>query len=471
MRPDRHTRSGVERFALAAVEMIAAVAAATGLVAALDVIAPITSLGVIYLLAVLFVAVRRGEAAAIAAAVVGVTTMNVLFIEPRYRLTIADDANVVALAVFLIAGLLVARLAATARQRAAEAESRARLAAAREREASMLAGAASAVLAGERLDAQLASLRESVDSSSASAVRVGLSSAPAAAAGEIAVALPTETRPGWLYGDPDAGWDRDGLERAARPLAGLIDVAVERERFAARSAEAEASRRADVAKTALLHAISHDLRSPLTAIATAASGLRSSSLADDDRDALLSTIDDEAGRLARLVDDLLDLSRIEAGAVKPQPDWCDLGDVLAGALASARARQDERPIELDVAAGLPLVQADPAQLERVFSNLIDNALKFSPDGAPVRVSATRTGGRVAVRVTDSGRGIAPSRRASVFEPFGRGEEGGKGSGLGLAICRGFVEANGGEIRLQSDTGRGTTFTVSFPAAEQPAVIP
>jgi two-component system sensor histidine kinase KdpD len=463
--------SGVWGIALAAVEVIAAVAAATGLVAILDPIAPIAGLSVIYLLAVVLIAVRRGQAAALAAAALGVTTMNFVFIEPRYQLAIADRGNVVALAVFLVAGLVVGRLAATARDRAAEAERRARQAAAREREAGMLAGAASAVLATERLDAQLASLAASVESSSGSAVRVGLSSAPAAVAGEIAVPLPTDTRPGWVYGDPDASLDRESLERIARPLAGLIDIAVERERFGTRTAEAEAARRADVAKTALLHAISHDLRSPLTAIATAAAGLRPRDLPEDDRAALLATIDTEAGRLAGLVDDLLDLSRIEAGAVNPRTDWCDVGDVVAGALASVRRRYEERPIELDLGGPLPLVEADAAQLERVFSNLIDNALKFSPSDAPVRVSATAAGDRVVVRVTDRGRGIAPSRRASVFEPFGRGDESGKGSGLGLAICRGFVEANGGEIQLQSNSGRGSTFAVSFPAAAQPSPVP
>ena len=234
--------------------------------------------------------------------------------------------------------------------------------------------------------------------------------------------------------------------------------------MAAQSAEAEATRRADVAKTALLHAISHDLRSPLTAITTAASALAARPRPTrEDRQALIEAIEAESARLARLVDDLLDLSRIEAGAVNPRTDWCDLGDVAGAAPRRRRRRAGEHPIELDLPADLPLVRADAAQLERVFSNLLENAIKFSPDGAPVRVSGGPGGGRVTVRVTDRGRGVPRAKRAEIFEPFVRGRDDGQGSGLGLAICRGFVEANGGEIRLQSATGQGTTFAVSFPA--------
>jgi two-component system sensor histidine kinase KdpD len=118
-----------------------------------------------------------------------------------------------------------------------------------------------------------------------------------------------------------------------------------------------------------------------------------------------------------------------------------------------------------------MVQADPAQLERVFSNLIENAIKFSPDGTPVRISGGVGSGLVTVRVIDRGRGIAPSQRAQVFEPFFRGRDSKQGSGLGLAICRGFVEANGGRIQMQTGTGEGTSFAVSFPAVPQPAPTP
>jgi two-component system sensor histidine kinase KdpD len=252
----------------------------------------------------------------------------------------------------------------------------------------------------------------------------------------------------------------------ADALARLIDVAVERERLAVQSAEAEAARRADVAKTAVLHAVSHDFRSPLTAITTAASGLREGGLSARDREDLVEVVESESQRLARMVTDLLDLSKIQAGAVDPRADWVDLRDVVAGAAAQVRSTDGDHPVSIELPDDLPLVQADASQLERVFSNLIENAVRFSPPGVPVRISGGSGGGRVTVRVTDRGRGIPATQRAQVFEPFFRGRDSRGGSGLGLAICRGFVEANHGRIQLS--TSDGTSFAVSFPVARQPA---
>ncbi len=458
-------------FASASLEVLAAVAAATGMVALLDGVAPVTGLGVLYLLAVLFIAIRRGLIAALGTAVLSVLALNFFFIEPRYRLTIDQEEDWVALGVFLIAALVVGRLAATARREAAEAGTRATLASAREREATILAEAASALLADHDLEAELAEIGASLGASTDGAVRLELRAAPAKREGEVAVQLPAGGGPGWLYGDPNAGWDRTSLERLGEALASLIDLARERRRVASRAAEAEAARRADVAKTSLLHAVSHDLRSPLTAITTAASALRTAGLGSEDREALLAAIEGESQRLARLVDDLLDLSRIQAGALNPRPDWCDLHDAIGRAVAQVTARHGERAIEIDLPPDLPLVRADAAQLERVFSNLIENAVKFSPRETPVRISGGAGAGKVAVRVTDRGVGIPSAQRARIFEPFVRGEDAGQGSGLGLAICRGLVEANGGELGLQPDIGQGTTFVVSFPLIAQPSAVP
>ncbi len=442
-------------------------ALATGCVAVLEAVAPITGLGVLYMLAVLFVAIRRGELAALLTALASVLVLNYFFIEPRHQLTIASSQNVVALVVFLIAAVVVGRLAAASRQRAAEAEERARQAAARQREAGMLAGAASAVLEGEDLDAQLAAVGESLAAATgAAAARLELAAAPTSAEDEVAIRLPTATRPGWLYAIPAEAWEREDLERLAKPLARLVDVAVARMRALDRIADGEAARRADVAKTAVLHAISHDLRSPLTAITTAAGGLAASELSARDRADLVSVLQGESARLARLVEDLLDLSRIQAGAANPQRDWCDLHDAIASAAAQVRTQHGEHPMDFALPAGLPLVQADSAQLERVFANLLENAVHFSPPEAPVRISGRVVGDHVTVRVIDRGRGVAPAHRTHVFEPFFRGS-GSRGSGLGLAICRGFVEANGGRILLQAGATDGTSFTVSFPLLAQP----
>jgi two-component system sensor histidine kinase KdpD len=442
---------------------------ATAFVAALQSAAPPAGLGAIYLLAVLEVAIRRGELAALASAVLSVLVLNYFFIPPRHRFAIAHSQDLIELVVFLIVAVVVGRLAVLGRERAAEADRRARDAAAREREATLLAQAASGILAGRSLRAQLESIGARVaEAMGAGSARVVVEPVPSPRDGEIAVRLTASVQV-WLYVSEDAAWERAEIDRIAEPLGRLIDVAVERERMAERAAETEAASRAEAARTAILHAISHDLRSPLTAITTAASALRSAAVSESERRELIDVIDVEGMRLAKLVDDLLDLSKIQAGAVLPQPDWCDLHDIVASAAAHLPG---SHPIEFTLAPDLPLVRADAAQLERVFSNLLENAVKFSPAGSPVRITGGTAAGRVTVRITDLGRGIPSQHRARVFEPFFRGRGlAGSGSGLGLAICRGFVEANGGRILLQTGTERGTSFAVSFPIDRQPAPAP
>jgi two-component system sensor histidine kinase KdpD len=456
--------------AIGALEVVVAVLAATLVIAALQGLTSASDLGSVYLLAVLAVAIAWGEWPALATAVLGVLTFNFFYITPRHQLAISHSQDVVQLVVLLIAAVVVGRLAALARQRAAEADNRARTAVAREREAKLLAEVASAILAGRSVETQLHNIGARVAvATGASHARLTLEPVPSPADGEISVALNARMRRAWLYVAADSAWSTGELERLAEPLGKLIDVAVERELVGHRAAEADATQRADVARTAILHAISHDLRSPLTAITTAGSALRGAGITDAERDELIDVIEIEGVRLARLVDDLLDLSRIEAGAAAPQRDWTDLHDVAASAAVQLGT---DHPIEFALPNDLPLIRADAAQLERVFSNLIENAVKFSPPGSPVKITGSANQALVTVRVTDQGRGIGKQERTRVFEPFFRGRGAlGAGSGLGLAISRGFVEANGGRIVLQTGTGRGTSFAVSFPVGRQPASEP
>ncbi len=470
-RPDRfRVRPRTAReLGTASGEIVLATAAVTACIAVLQDTAPAVGLGVLYLLAVLVVAIRRGQLEALVTAVLSMLTLNYLFIDPRHQLTIAHSQDVVELGVLLIVAVVVGRLAALGRERAAEAERRAVTGARREREAALLANAASAILAGTSVADQLETLGTRLArATAASRARVALEAVPTPGPEEIATPLRASSRAAWLYVSRDTGWEQEDLARIAEPLGRLIDVAVERERLAERAAETEAARRADVARTAILHAISHDLRTPLTAITTAASGLRTGGLSQADSDELIDVIETEGARLAKLVEDLLDLSKIEANAVAPREDWCDLHDVVASVAGHLHS---DHAIEFRLTADLPLVRADAAQLERVFSNLIENAVKFSPPGAPVQITAGVGSGRVTVRVIDQGRGIPSQLRARVFEPFFRGRSGsGAGSGLGLAICRGFVEANGGQIVLQSGAEQGTAFAVSFPLVPQPETV-
>jgi two-component system sensor histidine kinase KdpD len=459
----------VRRAGLVAAEIVLTVGVASGLVALLEGVASATSLTVIYLLAVLFVAIRHGEVPGLATALFSVLATNFLFIEPRYQLSVDHSENVVALVVFLIAAVVVGRLAASARQRAAESEERAAIADAREREAQVLADAASMMLVSGGLEGELGTIARSLGPVVGGRVRLELAGSPRPADGERPLRLPMRTQPAWLYSTREA--DREVIDRISDPLARLLDVGFERQRLTEQTAEAEAVRRAEVAKTAVLHAVSHDLRSPLTAIVTAGSALQTDNLSDDDRRELLSVIDSESDRLSRLVDDLLDLSRIEAGAVAPRPDWCDLKEVATRAADQVAAAHGDHPIEIRLPDELPLVRADTVQVERVFSNLIDNAIKFSPPGVPVTVSGGSSPAGVTIRISDRGPGIPSSARRDVFEPFFRGRGAQSGSGLGLAISRGFVEANGGRITLQSRKGEGTAFAVTFPRAEVASPAP
>jgi two-component system sensor histidine kinase KdpD len=450
--------------AVTCAEIVVAVGAATGVIAALQSTAQAAGLGIIYLLAVLTLAIRRGQLAALVASVLSALTLNYLFIPPRHTLTIAHSQDVVELVVLLITAVVVGRLAAVARQRAADAEERARVATAHEREAELLAETASAILTGESLSAQLESVGSRLAKASGAASAHVVLEPPVTDAGEHAVPLPSRSRSAWLRLSSERPYDEAFVERVAAPVAALIDVAVERDEALRRTAETEAARRTEVVKTAILHAISHDLRSPITAIATAGSALRTPTITARERSELIAAIEAESARLAKLVDDLLDMSRIEAGALEPQADWCDLHDV---AVSAARRFHGQHAIEFSLPTDLPLVRADATQLERVFSNLIENAIKFSPPDAPVEVRGGAGPALVTVRFIDHGRGIPLEHRAHIFEPFFRGRGTPGGSGLGLAICRGFVEANGGQITVQSALGQGTSFAVSFPVVPQP----
>ncbi len=245
---------------------------------------------------------------------------------------------------------------------------------------------------------------------------------------------------------------------ADRLLDELREAEAERDRMQAEAIEAAALRRSDELKTALLRAISHDLRTPLTAIIASGSALGSSSLTEGERAELSEAIVTGGNRLARLVENLLDMSRLEAGEAEPRREAVDLGEVIAAAGEGLGGT-----IRLAIDPELPLVDADAGQLERAFANLLENAVRYG-GGRPVSVRSRLVGERVVVRVVDQGPGIPEPEQKRIFEPFRRGE-GSAGSGLGLAIARGFVEANHGEIAIESVPGQGTSMVVSFRARQ------
>jgi two-component system sensor histidine kinase KdpD len=252
------------------------------------------------------------------------------------------------------------------------------------------------------------------------------------------------------------------FERRVIPsLETLLNAARRREGLEAQVIETHALRRSNVVKTALLRSVSHDLRSPLTAITAAAGGLGSPTLDDHARKELISVIEAESDRLTRLVDNLLDLSRVQAGQLDPRADWTSAEEVIEAVVSSVPA--PEGGFELSIEPDLPLFEADSTQLERALANLAENAARYA-GSEPVTIAAQRVGSKLAIRVTDHGPGVPRSDLERIFDPFhASGDDG--GTGLGLAIARGFVEANGGKLRAQSLPGQGSTFSIQIPVGK------
>jgi two-component system sensor histidine kinase KdpD len=246
------------------------------------------------------------------------------------------------------------------------------------------------------------------------------------------------------------------------PLEALLAAGVARDTLTREVVETRALRRSDEIKTSVLRAVSHDLRSPVTAIVTSAAAMASPGLDEEERRQLAAGITAESTRLGRLIDKLLELSRLEAGAAPPHRDWCAVEELLREAITSAGVAHERVRLVLD--QDLPLIRADAAQLERAFANLIENAARYS-GGEPISVRARATGGRILVRVVDRGPGIDLADQQRIFTPFVRGPNGANGSGLGLAIVRGFIEANGGRVHVESRPGQGASFVVELPLTE------
>jgi two-component system sensor histidine kinase KdpD len=297
---------------------------------------------------------------------------------------------------------------------------------------------------------------------------------------ELGVATPEEReaavplavagrRVGTLLVGAEYALDGDAAERFLPALASLLAVELDRAALEADALEAEALRRSDTIKTALLHAVSHDLRSPLTAIVAAASGLANPEVRLDraDRDVLVATIRAEADRLNRLVGNLLDLSRLRSGFASPHPELWPVDALVAQALEQLGPAESRVVAELHEDS--PPVRVDPVQIERVLVNLLENALKFSPPDSIVRVRTERAGVELLVHVLDAGPGVDVGLREVVFEPFRRGDEAAvRGAGLGLAIARGFAEVNGARVWAEGDEAGGH-FVLALPVAERSPV--
>ncbi len=454
-------------YALAVVLMPLLTLALSGLRSSIN----LTSDALIFQAAVIAVALVGGIIPALVAAVAGSLLLNYYFIPPIHQFTIAQANNVLALIIFAAVGLAVSSIVDTAARRTKQA---ARSGA----ESELLATTAGSVLRGQHaLSAVLDRVREAFGMESVALLerRDGAWSA-AGTSGDHPVSRPDEADVEVpvsdnlvlaLRGRALPATDR----RVLGAFAAYAAAALEQGRLAAEAEAAKPIAEADRVRTALLAAVSHDLRTPLASAKAAVTSLRSHDIEWDaaDHDELLATADESLDKLARLVDNLLDMSRLQAGALAVFPRPADLSEIVARSLDDLGPAA--RAVHVNIPHDLPEVAVDPAILERVVANLTANALRYSPAGTPPALTGSALRDRVELRVIDWGPGIPEDQRNHMFVPFQRmgDTDNTTGVGLGLALSRGLTEAMGGTLEPDETPGGGLTMTLSLPAVPAPAV--
>ncbi len=447
----------------------------------------------LFLAAVVAIALLGGLWPALLAAVGGSLLLNYFFAPPIYTFTIAERENILALVVFVAVAAAVAAVVDLAARRTREA---ARASA----DASTLATVAGSVLRGDRpLTALLERLRETFGLETVTLLerRPGAGTGPdqqrdpsawkvAATVGGQPCATPGEGDvevPVAVPGDKGLGGDGLALVLRGHPLpaadrrvveafAAQAAIALRQERLAEEAAAARPVVEADRMRTALLAAVSHDLRTPLASAKAAVTSLRSQevSFSDDDREELLAAAEESLDKLGRLVANLLDMSRLQAGVLGLT--LTDIGIEEAVPRALDDLGEPAHVVRLRIPDDLPAVRADPALLERVLVNVIGNAMRFSPGDKPPMLTASDRDGQVELRVIDYGPGIPESDRDKVFMPFQRlgDRDNDTGVGLGLALSRGLAEAMGGSLTPETTPGGGLTMVLALPVAEMPVAV-
>ncbi|MGQ0744193.1 MAG: DUF4118 domain-containing protein [Acidimicrobiales bacterium] len=417
-----------------------------------------------FLALVVAAAACGGRWPAVAAAGIGFASANWYFTPPFYRWTIAEGENAVALVAFLGIGLVVGHLVDSAARRRAEAIRA-------QAEARTLASLAATMGQADPLAGLLEHLRSVFDLSSVALLRrQGPAWVTDAVVGGPAPVAPEEAEVTEelsdglvlaLSGHRLAASDRLVLKAFAAQLSAVV----ENNRLRVEAGRSRSLEEANALRSALLQAVSHDLRTPLAAIKASVSTLRQQdvSWSEDQTKSFLRTIESETDRLSALVANLLDMGRIQAGALRPQMCPVALEEVVPAAIASLGDRAPM--VRADISEALPAVVADAALLERALANVIDNATRFTPAGHQVKVEAGSFSGRIDVRVIDRGPGIPRPDRDQLFAPFQRlGDSHPGGVGLGLAVARGFLDALGATIEIDDTPGGGTTMVISLPVA-------
>ncbi|ATQ68191.1 MULTISPECIES: sensor histidine kinase [Methylosinus] len=503
--PMRRVAPPHRRFWLGVAAALLSSAVAAGVAALAERWLALPDPSLIFLASVVACALGFGVASATAASIFSFLALDFLFVEPRYDISISEPREFLSLLVFLSIAMVTGTLAGRARSRSEAMRARAEAAQSLFDLSRKLASAANlddvlwaaANHAQKALEAKSVVLLVPGDAD----LRIAAAWPPVDEldAGEAGAAR-------WARDKAEpAGWRTDTLPRVRfqfhplmttrgvvavagieprdpseplsaqteRMLTAILEqtaVAVDRSLLVGESVRAAALEENERLRTTLLSSLSHDLRTPLAAIIGAVTSLRQlgEKMTAEERADLLASIEEEAGRLSRFVVNLLDMSRIESGALAPRRELVDIGDVVRGALERARKELPRLTVTASLARDLPPIRGDAHLLGQVLFNLLDNAQKYG--GGSAAVYARREGGELALSVTDEGPGVKPQDLERIFEKFYRGGrvDGRKaGTGLGLSICRGLVEAMGGAIVAQSPAARrrGTRMLMRFPAAE------
>lgn len=466
-------------------------------------IAPFLSpvnLVIIYLLSVVVAAVYLGRGPAVMTSILDVAAFDFFFVPPRFTMAVSDTEYIITFFGLLAVGLVVSHLTALVREQAELAQSR-------ESQTAALyeLGRDLTITAG--LDAIAETVITDIGQTFGREVAIFLpeegstlkvyasSSGVDISENEMAVATWSFER-GQVAGRgtdtlPDASMRYQPLKtmrgvvgvlgvkpadasqylssdqrRTLDAFANQVAMAIERARLVEQAHQAEILEITDKLQSALLNSISHDLRTPLVSITGALSSLEDDTVRMDEatRHSLIETARGEADRLNRLVGNLLDMSRIEGGAVRIHKEECDVQDVIGSALEQLASRLENRSVKLDIPVEFPLIPMDFVLISRVLVNVIDNAIKYSPSGLPIEISAKLANGYVEIEVADSGVGIPQEDLSRVFDKFYRVQRPDNitGTGLGLSISKGIVQAHGGFIAAENRSGGGTIVTLALP---------
>ncbi len=414
----------------------------------------------VYLVAVVIITVIGGFWPAVLAAVAASLLLNWYFTQPIHTFTIQQPRELLALLLFVTVAVAVSSVVHLAARRAVQA------ARAREEAASLLELAQTVLGGADSPAAVLEHLTRTHGGQAELQERVAgrwVRAASSRVDGVLAAALRIDIRPDLTL--MVTGQDLSATPALLAGYAAQAAAALDRERLRTQAAQAEALAEGNRMRTALLAAVSHDLRTPLASIKASVSSLRQTDVewSEADEADLLATIEQNADRLDALIGNLLDMSRLHTGSLQPflRPTAIDeVAPVAVGGL------DDSLRLEMAVPDGFPLVLADPGLLERVLANLFSNALRYSPAGRPPELHAVLDGGTVRLEVVDHGPGVPDEQKELIFEPFERVGDRHPGVGLGLAVARGFAEAMGGRIGAFDTPGGGLTVRVTLPAASE-----